>query len=326
MANLWQISRRQCCRWCWCSCFLSFRVRLFLASMPHPSAHTLIADPHRFSFYFFFSFFIFISFSLFNGIDATVFFSSFCCCFIIFAGRSLSLAKYELSIGWWKWRHLSVFWQALLLWLIACRLSSGRRWWWWWYSMHRWKSLLGCGGSALSGVMHSFPLSFPFPSSHPRIHHFYPRHHFLSGVVCQRESLSSSFAPTKCALLFQLLSLHLWESLHQQQQQHSSGSALLRLALNCASHLIYTLALFGEGELRTERVTQWGLIYITSYFIALLLKWVNVAVFKQGQLCDNDEEEDEDYSVDNSLVVNGVGGGGGGDWSELSSTTSDQYF
>ena len=52
---------------------------------------------------------------------------------------------------------------------------------------------------------------------------------------------------------------------------------------------------------------------------------MNVAVFKQGQLCDNDEEEeDEDYSVDNSLVVNGVGGGG--DWSELSSTTSDQYF
>lgn len=53
---------------------------------------------------------------------------------------------------------------------------------------------------------------------------------------------------------------------------------------------------------------------------------MNVAVFKQGQLCDNDEEEeDEDYSVDNSLVVNGVGGGGG-DWSELSSTTLDQYF
>ena len=60
------------------------------------SIRTLIADPHRFSFYFFFSFFIFISF-FFNGIDATFSASS--------AAASSSLPvghyhwQYELSIG-----------------------------------------------------------------------------------------------------------------------------------------------------------------------------------------------------------------------------------
>ncbi len=192
---------------------LSFRVRLFLASMPHPSAHTLIADPHRFSFYFFFSFFIFISFSLFNGIDATVFFCSFCCCFIIFAGRSLSLAKYELSIGWWKWLWLvmaaaperrplwhctatlanrlsSVILQKMMMMVLDAPVKVPFRLWW--------KCTFRC--HALLSSFFSFPFlspkNPPLLSSPPLL-----KWCRLSMWIFLSLSLSS-FAPTKCALLF----------------------------------------------------------------------------------------------------------------------------